>query len=68
MVIPNTALSNVTLCKQICDHMIDFQVKIYVQTACELHDLTMDLVPFNNNFKQPCEYVFLQEYLCLPGT
>ena len=54
--------------KHISDHIIDFHVKIYVQTACKPHNLIMDLVQFDNEFKQLCEYVYLQEYLCLPGT
>ena len=50
--------------KHIGAHFKYFQIKTQIQTACESHDLNMDLVhSFDNGFIQLCMTNFMQEYV-----
>ena len=37
----------------------DFQVKTNVHTSCESHDLNMDLVSFDKDFKELCTQLYV---------
>ena len=55
--------SLVSLCKQFRAQFRLCQVKNYVQTACESHDLNMDFCSFDNGFKQLPAINYIQAYV-----